>query len=176
MSNETEEVKWGPDEQLKWHERREEELEKRIRDLEAAMMDALFPDNNGSNLVSHAKRELELAGMLNSDTLEPEPEDPDGVFNGYNDMCGEAVLELVKVFSKQGHSGFSAGLVTQMFNAVANFGTLSPNDHSLYNDVSEYWPTDRNDPDKPGPHLQDARDSSWFSHDGGKTWYNVGDK
>ena len=33
----------------------------------------------------------------------------------YNGMLGEAVLELVKVFSKQGHSGFSAGLTKEMF-------------------------------------------------------------
>ena len=41
-----------------------------------------------------------------------------GVFDedaDYGGMLGKAVLELVKVFSKQGHSGFSAGLAKEMF-------------------------------------------------------------
>jgi len=33
----------------------------------------------------------------------------------YGGMLGEAVLELIKVFSRQGHSGFSAGLTKEMF-------------------------------------------------------------
>jgi hypothetical protein len=36
----------------------------------------------------------------------------------YAGMVGEAVLELVKVFSKQGHSGFSAGLTRNIFNQI----------------------------------------------------------
>jgi hypothetical protein len=41
-----------------------------------------------------------------------------GLFDGdadYSGMLGGAVFELVKVFSKQGHSGFSAGLTKEMF-------------------------------------------------------------
>jgi len=33
----------------------------------------------------------------------------------YEGMLGEAILELVEVFSRQGHSGFSAGLTKEMF-------------------------------------------------------------
>lgn len=33
----------------------------------------------------------------------------------YNGMLGKAILELVSVFSKQGHSGCSAGLTREMF-------------------------------------------------------------
>ena len=161
------EVKWGPEEELNWYKKREESLEDRIRTLEDILMEALFPDTD-SNLVAHAKRELELAQMLNA---EPDEETSESL-NGYNNMMGEAVLELVKVFSKQGHSGFSAGMTLQMFERVASFGTLSPNDHSLYHDVSEYYGKDV----VPGTHLQDSRDSKWFSDDGGETWYNVDDK
>jgi hypothetical protein len=38
----------------------------------------------------------------------------------YGGMLGEAVLELVKVFSKQGHSGFSAMLTKEMFYRLLN--------------------------------------------------------
>jgi len=41
-----------------------------------------------------------------------------GLFDGgadYGGMLGEAVLELIKVFSKQRHSGFSAELTKEMF-------------------------------------------------------------
>lgn len=41
-----------------------------------------------------------------------------GLFDGdadYGGMLGDAILELIKVFSRQGHSGFSAGLTKEMF-------------------------------------------------------------
>jgi hypothetical protein len=157
----TEEVKWSTEDELEWYKRREERLEQRIRDLEASMMSVLYPEDE-SNLVEHAKRELELAKLLTEE----------GDF--YGGMLGEAVLELVRVFSKQGHSGMSAPITLATFAKVANFETLTDNDHSLYRDISEHWPTDSTA--GPGPHLQDVRDSKWFSHDGGTTWYNVDDK
>ena len=167
MSNEenetaAEEVKWGAEEELNWHKKRQEVLEDRIRTLESALTDALYPDTD-SNTVAHAKRELELAGLLTED----------GDF--YGGMTGKAVLELVKVFARQGHSGMSAGIVVDIFSRVAMFETLTDNDHSLHHDISEYYPTDGEHADK-GPHLQDIRDSKWFSNDGGETWYNVYDK
>jgi hypothetical protein len=36
----------------------------------------------------------------------------------YGGMMGEAVLELVKTFAEQGHSGFSAGMTRFLFNQV----------------------------------------------------------
>jgi len=36
----------------------------------------------------------------------------------YDGMLGKAVLELIKVFSKQRHSGFSAGATKQLFNMI----------------------------------------------------------
>ena len=36
----------------------------------------------------------------------------------YDGMIGEAVMELIKVFSKQGHSGFSAQLTKHLFNEL----------------------------------------------------------
>lgn len=80
-----------------------------------------------SNTTSHAKRELELAGLLN----------PEQDFYGGN--TGKAVLELIEVFSKQGHSGMSASLVSEIFNKLCKFETLSPitgEDHE-WNEVGD---------------------------------------
>ena len=66
-----------------------------------------------SNLIKHAKVELKLAGMFDSDS-------------DYDGELGKAVLELVEVFAKQGHSGFSAISVVNLFNQVARYQPLLP--------------------------------------------------
>ena len=65
-----------------------------------------------SNLVEHAKKELEFAGLF----------DKDGDYDG---MLGDACLELIETFSKQGHSGMSASVVRCIFNKLANFEPLT---------------------------------------------------
>lgn len=67
-----------------------------------------------SNLTQHAEIELKRIGAF----------DKDGDF--YGGMTGDAVMELIKVFSKQGHSGMSANLVRNLFNKVADYKPLSP--------------------------------------------------
>ena len=64
-------------------------------------------------LEQHAKRELERAGYF----------DPQSMYAG---MLGENVMELVKVFIKQGHSGMSASIALALFKQVASFLPLSP--------------------------------------------------
>lgn len=66
-----------------------------------------------SNLVEHAKRELTAAGLFKKDS-------------DYDGMLGDAVLELVKVFSRQGHSGFSASMCIEAFKIVASFEPMIP--------------------------------------------------
>jgi len=66
-----------------------------------------------SNLVSHAKRELEAAGLFEEDS-------------DYGGMLGDAVLELIEKFSDQDHSGFSAGIVTELFNKLSRYEPLGP--------------------------------------------------
>jgi hypothetical protein len=66
-----------------------------------------------SNLVSHAKRELELAGLFGKNDF----------YDGYT---GKAVLELVEVFAKQGHSGMSAPLTIKLFKELADFKPINP--------------------------------------------------
>lgn len=76
-------------------------------------------------LINHAKRELEIAGLF-------------GKNSDYEGMLGEAVMELVEVFSNQGHSGFSASRVISLFKKVAAYECLAPltGEDGEWNDVS----------------------------------------
>lgn len=65
-----------------------------------------------SNLIEHAKRELKLIGA----------DSKDGVYDG---MLYDSCMELVTVFSKQGHSEMSASIVRDLFNKLADFKPLS---------------------------------------------------
>lgn len=108
-----------------------------------------------SNLVAHAKNELQLAGLFDEDS-------------DYNGALGKAVLELVKVFAKQGHSGFSAAMTLKLFNEVANYKPLTPIGKSKdeWMDISGM---------SIDPTWQNKRRSTTFSRDGGKTWYDIDD-
>ena len=66
-----------------------------------------------SNLVAHAKRELEIAGWFSED-------------GPYDGMFGPAVLKMVELFSEEGHSGMSAGIAIQLFEKVARYEPLTP--------------------------------------------------
>lgn len=108
------------------------------------------------SLVEHANTELKLAGLLDKDS-------------DYNGMIGESVLELMKKFAAQGHSGFSAHLTLDIFTKLANFKNLTPIGttkdewfaHGMM-DNRELW--------------QNKRNCELFSYDGGKTYYNVNNK
>ena len=67
-----------------------------------------------SNLIKHAKKEL---GFIY---------DKEDLKVPYNKAAYDAVIELIKVFSKQGHSGFSAPYTINTFKKLAMFETLSP--------------------------------------------------
>lgn len=110
-----------------------------------------------SALVIHAETELKLADMIDSD-------------DEYNNMVSAAVIELIKKFSEQGHSGFSAQMVRQIFNKLTNWETLTDitsNEDEWNNDLElggdgNLW--------------QNKRNPAVFSKDGGQTWYNLDDK
>lgn len=72
-------------------------------------------ENRGETnaLIRHAERELKLAGMHQKDA-------------DYDGDLYHAIMELVRVFSNQGHSGFSAMRTLQLFNKVASYKTLIP--------------------------------------------------
>ncbi len=79
-------------------------------------------------------------------------------------MVAKAVLELVDVLSKQGHSGFSASMTLAIFDRVARFKPLTPLTSSPdeWNEIGD-------------GHWQSRRCPSVFSYDGGKTWYDIDD-
>lgn len=102
-----------------------------------------------SHLIDHATRELKLSGV-----------DEDI----YGDMTSKAVLELLEVFSKQGHSGASAGLVIALFTKLASLENLTP----LTDDPEDWIHV--------GSALwQNRRNSAAFSEDRGKTYRMLGD-
>jgi hypothetical protein len=78
-----------------------------------------------SNLLKHAERELSLIGYDGKDE--------------YNNMAKAAIMELLATFANQRHSGFSASYVTDIFNKLARFETLSPltGENNEWNDVTE---------------------------------------
>ena len=65
-----------------------------------------------SDLQKHAEIELRLAGLFDEDS-------------DYGGMLGGAALEIVKVFSKQGHSGASASMVTGLVERLMRFEPLT---------------------------------------------------
>lgn len=105
-----------------------------------------------SNLVAHARRELETAGFFDDDS-------------DYGGMIGDAVVELVEVFAKQGHSGMSASIVLQLFEQVADFKALTP----LTTDPDEWV-------EAYGNSRQNRRQPEAFSEDGGKTYHLLGEQ
>lgn len=64
-----------------------------------------------SSLIEHAKKEMELAWPKQ---------------NEMQDMVKYNVLELMQVFADQGHSGFSAPYVLDVFNKLAMYKTIAP--------------------------------------------------
>lgn len=109
-----------------------------------------------SNLVTYARQELELAGLFDKDS-------------NYDGMLGEAALELVKVFAKQGHSGMSASIVTSLVEKLMRYQPLTPLTYAPdeWNDVSEA---------SGRPMWQNKRKGTTFSVDGGKTHYDLDDE
>jgi hypothetical protein len=87
------------------------------------------------SLVEHAKTELEIAGLF----------DKDGDF--YEGATGKSVMELIELFSKQGHSGMSAPIVADLFKRLANYEPLQPItgkdeewvEVSKYTDTGKEW-------------------------------------
>lgn len=117
-------------------------------------------------LLDHAEYELKLAGynIKNKKKIESSQD--------YADQCGRAAYDLLKLFASQGHSGMSAQFTLQIFNRLANHKPLTDNlsdNPEEWEDVSEY----KNEPK--GTSFQSKRNSSCFSYDGLKTYYDMDD-
>lgn len=102
-----------------------------------------------SQLYAYAVEELTQAGWLEDDGM-------------YGDMIGTAVLDLVEVFARQGHSGMSAGITLRIFNELASWRPINPLTFG-----PEQWNEVGN-----GTH-QHRRKSTIFSEDGLMTWYDL---
>jgi hypothetical protein len=83
-------------------------------------------------------------------------------------MTKAAIMELLTTFANQGHSGFSANYVTDVFNKLARFETLSPltGEDNEWNDVTE-MSGDRK------TLFQNNRDSAVFKDDTGCYYINA---
>lgn len=97
-----------------------------------------------SNLVEHAKKEMQLA-WPDKDTMQ--------------DRVKENIVELLTVFSNQGHSGFSASYVLAYFQKLANYDIISP----LTGEDAEWVQIDSN-------LYQNSRDGSVFKDENGAYW------
>lgn len=115
-----------------------------------------------SNLIEHAKEELKRIGMI--DSGEP-----------YNDSVSKAILDLIEMFSSQGHSGFTAPYTVNTFSRLAMFKPLSPltGEDDEWNEVEpglfqnkRYSSIFKN---KNGEAYN--IDGKVFTDDNGKTWY-----
>lgn len=75
-----------------------------------------------SNLLEHAKTELELAGY----DISEEGCNKEDLMDDYANACAKSAYELVETLSKQGHSGMSIGITLGLFNKLAKWQTLTP--------------------------------------------------
>lgn len=115
----------------------------------------------------YGRKELERIGYFK------EGDDP------YNDAVANAILELLEVFDKQGHSGFTAPYTAGIFYRLAMYKPITP----LTGEDDEW-----NEVPVPGSiHFQNKRYSAVFkdkrdgkaynvegkvfSDDGGETWF-----
>lgn len=80
------------------------------------------------NTIEYAKEELKRCGYAMDGTDDP-----------YNQMAIDAILEIVEVFSKQGHTGFSAGYVINAITKLLSHEPLTPltGADDEWNDIGE---------------------------------------
>jgi len=69
------------------------------------------------NLIEHAKNEFKRAGWV----------DENGKYTDeMQEMACNNILELLQIFSNQGHSGFSANYVLNYFDKLVKWNIISP--------------------------------------------------
>ncbi len=66
----------------------------------------------------------------------------------YNDMVADAVLEIIRVFADQGHSGFSASITTNIVEKLMRFEPLTPltGEDNEWNQISDNLYQNRRSP------------------------------
>ena len=120
-----------------------------------------------SRELERIENELKLAGYrLDFDKDEIESEDD------YTQAIGNSVYELCKLFAEQGHSGMSASLTLCLLTKLLGGGTLTP----LTNNPDEWECITPDHPASGGrgyTYYHSKRDSSCFSDDDLKTYYDI---
>lgn len=109
------------------------------------------PEERQSNLVDHAKRELEIIG-----------EEPEVV---------DAYLKIVRIFADMGHSGASAMFAAPVIERLLSFKPLS----ELTDDPEDWIHVGEDIWGEKGGIYQNRRNGEAFSKDGGKTYYLLSD-
>ena len=118
-----------------------------VRSAADEVVDVLVPNDNDSNLIHHARVELEKIG-----------EEPD-VISWY--------IRVIRAFVSFGHSGGSAEATIPVLNELLRFKNLSP----LTDDPREWIRHDEDVAGIEGGVWQNARNGEAFSPDGGKHYY-----
>lgn len=124
------------------------------------------------NLIEHAKRELDL--------ILKQCEDEEAV--EMQKVINKDIMDIIEIFSKQGHSGFSASYTINMLTKLLNYSFITP----LTGEDDEWMEVS-------GGVLQNKREGrifkndekfdgkpfylegKAFSDDNGKSWYTNGD-
>lgn len=123
------------------------------------------------SLVNWAKNELDRLLVDDEDGMQKE--------------VNESIIEVVEVFSKQGHSGFSASYALEMISRLLSWKPITSltGDESEWNDVSDYCDgrsvqqnnrcsaVFRDNNDNTSAHYVDGK---VFSDDGGVSWFTRG--
>lgn len=121
-----------------------------------------------SNLAEFAKDELERIGMH---ILKPNEED------SYNGFVATAIYDLVKMFSEQDHTGFTAGYTVGAFSKLAMWRPLTPltGEDDEWIEIGHGQYQNKRYPgvfkDETGAYDIHGK---VFSDDGGETWWNNG--
>jgi len=102
------------------------------------------------SLVEHAKKEFEVLNWPGDCEIQQ--------------MVCDNVIELLEVFSKQGHSGSSAPYVLNLFESLAKYNPISPltGEDTEWQDIGE----------QDGILYQNRRDSEVFMDNEGAYWIN----
>lgn len=100
-----------------------------------------------SNLVNHARRELEIIGE--------------------EEWIVDSIVSMVKIFASMGHSGGSAEVARDILCRLLAYEPLT----ELTDDPDEWEQHPPERWDGTNPIWQNRRDSKAFSHDGGKTYW-----
>ena len=85
------------------------------------------------SMVKYAERELDWIGMTKDDPYTEETRKMEAT-EGMNCQMREKILEVIKTFSKQGHSGFSADYCLAILSKLMRYHPLSP-----VTDIEKDW-------------------------------------